>query len=235
MTFARIPVQDWRRTDRNLGLPNDHRLKAIADRWNAAKAPSQNRQPIIADHRLIGLYGERAFARMFRMPMDLADRKYGNRRANFRLKNGWVVDVITRTPIHGRYQPDLAVPANTRGKVTAWVLCVWLGPEWEPVFTGWITEAEARERGSIKRFHNRGVDNIVVKPEWLAPISGLLAIHDPKRGEPMAPNWWAERAAELDLLDQTVETTASPVIEAPQTPQLTMFDTEEYRARPRRV
>lgn len=235
MSFARIPAQDWRKVDRALSLPRDAKLKEIADRWNAAKSPNQDRPAIIEDHRLIGLYGERSFARLFRLPMDLADRKYGNRRANFKLRNGWVVDVVTRTPIHGRWQPDLAVPANTRGRVMAWVLCVWLGPEYEPVFTGWITESEARTRGERKQFHKRGVENIVVKPEWLAPIGGLLALHDPKRGAALPPSWWTERAAELELLELAAKTTHEAKKEVPQSAQTTMFDLEAYRKLGRRT
>jgi len=199
-----VPVKDWTEVDRRVGLPDDDQIRAIADRWNSQKTQNQHRPEIVADHRLVGLLGERAFARMFRLPMDLADKRHGSRRANFRLSNGWIVDVVTRRPIHGVRHPELAVPEDTRGTADVWVLCVWLGEQYEPHVAGWIPEPEGRRRGRIQQFHEKGVPNVVVGRGWLAPMSGLLWYHRASHPDAVEIplSWWDERAAERELLDE---------------------------------
>jgi hypothetical protein len=203
-TWPKEPAKDWHAIDRKLSLPNDREVARIAERWNSQKAASQHRPEIVADHRLVGLFGERAFARYFRLPMDLMERRTGSRRSNFTLSNGWVVDVVTRRPIHGHAQPELAVPADTRGKVDVWVLVTWLGTESEPIFTGWITETAAVASGRLVQFHDRGVVNRVVEPFLLAPIEALLYHHKPNaEGANMkgvGRDWWKKRAEEREEL-----------------------------------
>lgn len=226
--FREVPAKDWTVIDRKLNLPSDDRIRKIAADWNDRKAANQHRQPIVEDHRLVGLLGERAFARTFRLPMDLRKLTYGNRRRNFTLKNGAKVDVVTRRPIHGYGQPELAVPMDTRGRVDFWVLCVWLGDGFEPDFSGFIPEEEATKRGRIVQFHERGVPNIVVRGEWLAPIEGLLWMHRPTHPDAVKVerSWWEERAAELELLAE-VDRTRDPPKKGPEPPpdddQLTLW------------
>jgi hypothetical protein len=221
MTTDRIPAKDWRDLDRKLNLPTNDQLADIAIRWNRAKDPEQHRPFIKEDHRYIGLLGERAFARMFRLPMDLRNMKHGNRRANFTLSNGYRVDVVTRRPFGKGKWPELAVPMDTRAKVDVWVLCVWLGEEWEPTFTGWITEDAARRYGRIEQFHKRGVPNYVVDTYLLAPIGGLWPFHRVAHAESVeiGPSWFTERAADLAYLAEVGSTPTPPDSDAPQGPE----------------
>lgn len=217
--FPEVPARDWHSVDRKLALPTDRDVKRIADAWNSQKSASQHRPEIVADHRLVGLFGERAFAREFRLPMDLKERVHGSKRSNFTLSNGWVVDVVTRRPIHGHGQPELAVPADTRGRVDVWVLVVWLGAEWEPVISGWITETAAVAHGRLVKFHERGVVNRVVEHYLLAPIEALLYQHRPNADgadmQGVGRDWWKKRAEEREMLmqanmDAAVEKLAKP-------------------------
>ena len=222
--LPRIPIKDWSRIDRAIALPDDDQLSEIANRWNSQKHAGQHRQSIVEDHRLIGLLGERAFARMFHLRMDLVDRKYGNRRANFTLTNGWRIDVVTRRPFHHGNIPELAVPLDTRGHVDAWVLVVWIDG-YEPMFGGWITESEAKDRGRVQQFHERGVPNIVVSHDWLAPMSGLLWYHNATHPDAMqiSPSWWSDRAEERAMLDEILDVPVIATRHTSDVHQLTLW------------
>lgn len=219
--YPEVPTLDWRKVDRAIGLPSDDHLRRIADEINANKKPDQGRPGIVEDHRLIGLAGERAFARTFRIPMDLRKLKYGTYRTNFVLTNGFRVDVVTRRPWSNQKEPNLSVPVNTRARVDVWVLMIWMGWNLEPIFRGWIPEGMARRHGWIQQFHEKGVPNLCVNAHWLAPISGLMALHRPN--DPMAvalpDDWWATQAAEIELLREARKEAKAEEKKALKTPQ----------------
>lgn len=145
--------------------------------------------------------GERHFARVFHKRMDLKfHHKGGSRRANFTLRNGMKVDVVTRRPIKGIYTPELAVPANSRGKVDLWVLIIWYGTWRDPEIAGWVPESIAVSEGRIVQFHEIGVPNLVVDHGLLAPMDWLKPYDHPRGPREFDLEWFNNRAAELSAL-----------------------------------
>lgn len=182
---APLETQDWQAVDRYLGLPSTERLWAIArmmDDNHRGQADSTAAWRT-AEHRFIGLAGERAFARIFELPMDFRLLRYGNKRQNFKLKDGTVVDVVTRTwqnPLNPVIQPELTIrhKGSPSSKKTM-VLVYYCGPTYEPVIVGWITEKEAHRVGREDQFKD-GIVNVVVGRPLLKDPVELLSRHKPE-------------------------------------------------------
>jgi len=182
---APLEAQDWSAVDRFLGLPSNNKL------WDIARLMDQNHKGQTdstaawrtAEHRFVGLAGERAFARIFELKMDFRLLRYGNQRQNFKLKGGTVVDVVTRTwknPLNPTIQPELTIrhKGSPSSKKTM-VLVYWCGSTYEPCIVGWITEKEAHRVGREDQFKD-GIVNIVVSPPLLNDPVELLLQHKPE-------------------------------------------------------
>ncbi len=185
------PAHDWSAVDRALGLPDDAALVRLAERIDAIHRGQ--RDPTGAwrtrQHRLIGLWGERHVARVFRLPMDLTIRPSGSARQNFRLADGTTVDVITRSPLPSGAWPDLTRPLGRRGRVDVLVLVVFLGFAFEPQIAGWIEEAVLLAEGERREFRP-GLACACLPVGRLHPLWSLLARHrpdDPLAQPPPAP------------------------------------------------
>lgn len=182
---APLEAQDWTAVDRYLGLPNNERL------WKIARMMDENHKGQsdstaawrTAEHRFIGLAGERAFARIFELPMDFRLLRYGNARQNFKLKDQRVVDVVTRSwanPLNPSIQPELTI--RHKGYKTSekiMVLVYYCGSLYEPIIVGWITEREAHQVGREDQFRD-GITNVVVSPAQLHDPVELLSQHKPE-------------------------------------------------------
>ena len=174
------PAADWSEIDRALGLPTDDQLRALARRIDALHRDQRDASASwrTTEHRLIGLWGERHLARCFRLPMDTTLQRWGNRRRNFVLADGTVVDVITRTPLKSGQYPDLTLAANRTGRVDAVVLVIFHGYAFEPEIAGWIDEPTLRAAGERRAFRD-GFENLVWPVSRLRPFWELLARHRP--------------------------------------------------------
>lgn len=185
--FAQREPQDWQETDLDLGLPTDREIERLADMMHRVKTTA-GRRDVTPERRAISLYGERHFARVFRLRMDLTIRKFGNSRRNFRLRDGTTVDVITRIPPKHQPVPDLTLTTSTRSRVDVLVLIAWHGKFMEPEFVGWIEEAIFRRRAEVKAFHGIGTENYVLSPGLLNPgIHDLMARHNPRSKYALPP------------------------------------------------
>lgn len=165
------------------------------------------------DGRRIGLFGERAFARIVGLPMDEKSRPGGSRRINFRLADGTTIDVVTRRPWGptGR-TPDLVVPTSTAGSVDVWVLCEYIGPNFEPNFLGWVEEAVAiatAERVIFRGASDRYRENFRIRYGELNPMWQLFARHNPDLPEAQPPTYAT-----------ATSTVARPIVAAPLQPKL---------------
>lgn len=182
---APIEAQDWKAVDRYLGLPNNERLWSIAKQIDDLHKGQRDSTESwrTREHRFIGLAGERAFARIFELKMDFRLLRWGNARQNFRLRDGRVVDVVTRTwqnPLNPAIQPELTLrhKGNKTSNKTL-VLVYYCGNHYEPIIVGHITEKEAREIGREDQFRD-GIENIVVSPVLLNDPVELLIDHKPQ-------------------------------------------------------
>lgn len=176
-----METQDWREFDRVLHLPSNEQLRtlaAIIDRNHLGQRDMTEAWRSI-EHRFIGLFGERAFGRIFALGMDTRVLKHGNRRKNFTLSNGWVVDVVTRSwGMLGRNMPELTIRQGGKsGKTDALCLVFYNGEEIEPNLVGWISKREAQAVGRIDEFRE-GIVNLVVPIGALHPMSELLEKHN---------------------------------------------------------
>lgn len=179
-----IETQDWTAVDRHLRLPDNVRLmriaKAIDENHKGQKDATAKWRT--EKNRYVGLFGERQFARIFELPMDLALKKYGNQRRNFALSDGTVVDVVTRTweaGLSGGPMPELTIRHKERPRGKVLVLVYYQGEHLEPVIIGHITEKEAHEVGRVESFPGREIENIVVAPYDLHSSVELLIAHKP--------------------------------------------------------
>jgi hypothetical protein len=180
---APIETQDWREIDRKLGLPNDEQLRKLAEAIDANHKGQSDATASwrTSSNRLTGLRGERAFARVFEVPMDVQVRRYGNYRRNFALRHGPVVDVVTRTWCGiciGAFFPELTVRHNPRP--TGKVLCLVYdqGDYLEPLIKGWILDHDAERIGRVGSFRS-GIENRIVSPAMLRDPLELLRLHNP--------------------------------------------------------
>jgi hypothetical protein len=179
--FDPEPENDWSGIDQALWLPDDAHVERLAAAMDGAHIDQADPTAAwrVAEHRQVGIYGERAFSRVFCTNMDTAIRKYGNHRKNVTLQNGAVVDVVTRRIVRGGRIPDLTRRVKGHGKrADVCCLVLWVGRGWEPVFLGWLEDAEIRERGVIQEFQPR-TKNYVVAAANLRPMWELMAGHDP--------------------------------------------------------
>lgn len=178
-----IETQDWTAIDRYLRLPDNARLMRIAKAMDdnhkgqrdATETWRTNR------NRYIGLFGERAFSRIFGLPMDVALKRFGNHRRNFLLRDGTVIDVVTRSweaGLSGGPLPELTIRHKAKPSGKTLVLIYYQGEQLEPLIKGYITEQEAHEIGRVDQFRD-GIENIVVAPYDLHDASALLRMHDP--------------------------------------------------------
>lgn len=178
-----IETQDWTAIDRHLRLPDNARLMRIAKAMDenhkgqadATEGWRTNR------NRYIGLFGERAFGRIFGLSMDLTLKRYGNRRKNFALRDGTVIDVVTRSweaGFSGGPMPELTLRHKAKPSGKTLVLIYYQGEQLEPLIKGYITEKEAHEIGRVDQFRD-GIENIVVAPYDLHNASDLLHTHNP--------------------------------------------------------
>jgi hypothetical protein len=174
-------LQDWSRTDYVLGLPDDERLTRFAKAIEASHKDQADatRSWRTLDNRVLGLKGERAFARVFGLRMDLKIKKFGNRRINFELRDGAKVDVVTRSlGLSGQY-PELTIRhrANSRSKLVLYLI-IWGSEHNEPMHAGWITEQEAHRTGRVETFKSGIVNTVVSMGQLNDPIK-LLRAHNP--------------------------------------------------------
>lgn len=176
------PLQDWSRTDYLLGLPDDERLlrfaKAIENSHKDQADATRTWRTL--ENRVIGLKGERAFARVFNLRMDLQIKKFGNYRVNFEIRGGTKIDVVTRSlQPHGVY-PELTIrhKAKSRSQLILYLI-IWGSDSVEPMHAGWITEQEAQRTGRVETFKS-GIVNTVVSMGQLNDPTTLLRLHDPQ-------------------------------------------------------
>ena len=180
--LARQPLHDWSQVDRFYQLPSNDQIKHFAriiDQHHADQR-DQTKSWRSEQNRIIGLMGERCFARVFGIRMDMRLLKFGNRRKNFTLNSGRIVDVVTRTwknPIHS---PELTIrhKGNPSSNLTL-ALIYWFDERTEPVIVGWITEKDAHSVGRIDRFKD-GIENVVVPHGLLRDPVQLLREHNPE-------------------------------------------------------
>jgi hypothetical protein len=190
--FDPIPESDWDGIDRRLGLPSDEQIMRLAERINESHAGQRNETgPWPVDFRQVGLFCERAFARVFRTPMDTAIRRYGSGRVNATLNDGTRVDVVGRRLRRDRQLPDLT--RRVRGhRQSADVCCLilWVGRAWEPVFLGWLPDGEIKERGEKRTFQTGNTD-YVVPVARLNTMADLMRRHRPD--DPLAQEYVPEK------------------------------------------
>jgi len=177
------PLRDWSMVDYRYGLPDDERLERFARVIDASHKDQNDATSKwrTIDNRVLGLKGERAFARIFGVPMDLKLKKYGNGRENFVLRNGARIDVVTRRLTYqDSWFPDLTIrhKAKSKSKMILY-LVVWAGDDREPYHAGWITEQEAHRVGTIRQF-KEGIQNTVISIGQLFDPRRLLKEHRPE-------------------------------------------------------
>ena len=119
-----ITVQGESRTGEYGGsdvvTPSDKReqLEGIAESRTALHTTHASRRPLSADYDLVGVAGERAFAKTFDLPLDGQMRPSGDGGVDFMLPNGLTVDVKTfRRPLNllreaGREEAEILVLAG---------------------------------------------------------------------------------------------------------------------------
>lgn len=179
-----LETQDWTEIDRRLRNPDNARLMRLAKAMDENHKGQADGTATWRTHknRYVGLFGERAFGRIFDLPMDLRLMRYGNRRKNFTLRDGTVIDVVTRswqTGLAGGPMPELTIRHKERVTKKVLVLCYYQGEHLEPLLKGWITHKEANEIGRVEQFKD-GIENIVVSPAYLHPMIDLLRRHSPQ-------------------------------------------------------
>lgn len=177
--------EDWRLVDGARGLPNDQQIRKLAGFTDANHGDQRDdtaawRTPM---HRAVGLFGERAFARVFNLPMDQQVRHFGNGRTNATIikpdGREVKVDVITRTPLPNGDLPDMTIKRQgMRDLADVRVLIIWLGDGNEPVFAGWISRQRAESVGALMTFKS-GITNRVVPIGLLTPMWMMMLWHDP--------------------------------------------------------
>jgi hypothetical protein len=178
--FDPQPEVGWDDVDFRRYLPSDAHILRLAEDMSGAHTGQQDetkRWP--SDFRALGLYGERAFARVFDLTMDTAIRRYGSGRKNAVLSDGTTVDVMTRRLLRNRQVPDLTRRVKGYRKL-ADVACLvlWVGSGWEPVFLGWVPDEEIKERGTVRAYQD-GNPNYVLPSSALRPMWALMAMHNP--------------------------------------------------------
>lgn len=203
--FDPEPESEWSGPDALLMLPDDPQIIRLASRVNAAHKGQRNETgswPV--DFRQVGLFCERAFARVFRTAMDTSVKRFGSGRRNAVLNNGMSIDVIGR-----RIRPDKSLPDLTR-KVSGYrqaadacVLIVWVGRGWEPVFLGWIRDYEVKEKGQIRSFQ-KGGQSYVVDQALLRPMTELMALQ--RTNDPLAQ----EASLFIPQRERTLEVVSEP-------------------------
>lgn len=147
--------QDWRSLDAELALPSDRAIRE----WAAATTPPRGN--ITA--RIVARRGERAVARLLKLPMDVRDRR-GARRVSFVLPTGLKLDVQTKLPPKLDTYPDITLATSEPERFLAIVLVVWLGEHYEPLVPGWAWEEEVRairpQTIATGRIHTMGVRSL---------------------------------------------------------------------------
>lgn len=178
--FDYVPEEDWSEVDARFGLPDDGRIQHLARMMSQGHTGQHNetgKWP--SDFRELGLYGERAFARVFGVRMDTAIKRFGNGRVGATLADGTRVDVMTRRVLRNRQLPDVTRRVKGHRKAAdVVVLIVWSGTGWEPAFLGWLYDNEVKERGDIRSFQD-GNPNYVVPNYLLNPMHLLMRMHNP--------------------------------------------------------
>lgn len=178
--FDPVPEAGWEDADRRLWLPSDDEIERLAHTINDAHTGQRNEtKPWPADFRALGLYGERAFSRVFETRMDTAIRRYGSGRKNATLADGTTVDVMTRRLLRSKAVPDLTRRVKGFRKLAdVCCLVLWVGRGWEPVFLGWLEEGLIKEHGEVRAYQD-GNPNYVVPAAKLRPMWELMARHRP--------------------------------------------------------
>jgi hypothetical protein len=180
---APLETQDWSRVDQRLRLPDNARLMRIAkaiDETHKGQADGTAGWRT-SKNRYVGLFGERAFGRIFELPMDLRLLRFGNRRRNFTLRDGTVVDVVTRTwesGYSGGPMPELTIRHKERPSKKVLMLVYYQGEQLEPLIRGYISDKEAFDIGRVEEFRE-GIENIVVSPADLHHPIDMLRQHNP--------------------------------------------------------
>lgn len=176
-------AQDWNAIDYRYGLPDDQRIERLATAMDTIHMSQQDDTASWRrrDNRILGLKGERAFARIFGCHMDLKLKKYGNNRRNFVLANGARIDVVTRRMKYDNdaWFPDLTIRhrAKSRSQMVLYLI-VWGADSVEPYHAGWIAEQEAHRVGKIEQYRE-GIVNTVVSIGQLFDPRRLLEQHNP--------------------------------------------------------
>lgn len=202
---------DWSEVDQMYRFPSDARIESIAREMDRAKQGQPDSANVSgydpAEMRRTGLFGERAFCRIFGTPMDLGVKRYGSMRRNAILKDGTVIDVVTRTARKNGEYPDLTIRKLGKKGAKVYVLLIWIGPSYEPVLYGWCTAQEARERGVSSMFRS-GTPNTVVGHNDLNPMHLLMQRH--RSYSPLAKED-AYPSVEMPVPDQSLVATG-PVV-----------------------
>ena len=178
--FDPEPESDWADVDARWQLPNDDQLVKLARMIDHVHKGQRDDSAIwrMDDYRLVGLCGERAFARVFGCRMNTTVSRYGGKRKNARLQSGDAVDVVTRRVTRGGDLPDLTMREAAPGgnAATILVLIVWNGFGAEPVLAGWIERRVIAEQGERRQF-KEGVINRVMPIAMLRPMHELMERH----------------------------------------------------------
>jgi len=134
--------------DRELGLPDIEQLRMLAKTRTAMHRGKASQRKLSEEYELIGLCGERQFAREVREPMDVRILQHGTRRGNFRLifrGKPVRVDVVTAREV-ARGLPNLAVSPSSNVHPDLYVLALFHDPDHVELL-GWIEDEEAKTYG----------------------------------------------------------------------------------------
>jgi len=134
--------------DREFGIPDTEHLRMLAKSRTALHRGKASQRQLSEEYELIGLCGERQFAREVRQPMDLRILEHGTRRGNFRLEfrgKPVRIDVVTAREV-ARGLPNLAVSPTSNVHPDLYVLALYHDPE-QVDLLGWIEDDEARTYG----------------------------------------------------------------------------------------
>lgn len=207
------PAKDYHHVDRLLHLPSDDGLLNLANRINNSKSHYATTRVLIDDYRFIALFGDRHFARTFRLPMNTTVTRRGDSRKPFRLNDGTVVDVMTRRAPKNALYPDLTLSVKAHKGPDVVILIAYAGVESEPQFVGWMEEKMIRTYPVIT--FRDDVENFVVPHDALHPLWTLMSRHQPRSPLARPPVGPADHRSDT----KKREDPTPPEPEAPQAPQ----------------
>lgn len=106
-------------------------LRMVAEARTRIHSKDSSHRPLVDDHDLIGLLGQRRFSIESGLPMDLSIKRHGDGRVNFTTDGGTTINVSTyRNPVHllreaGKSAADIHVLAGISESLNTVTLIGW--------------------------------------------------------------------------------------------------------------